>query len=162
NSLRPLLQALQRKGGVEQMAWTIFERCISEILADFWAVAKVGICATTGLIGVVSLPRAFVFRINMDDPHPFPWIRVKLSAAMGRGLYPHAQWARVERMWEGFYPLSGLDAPRRRIVDILQNTMSSFIALLTNHRPRALRGKTLPEVLGVAQRQPTRLMQLYQ
>jgi hypothetical protein len=162
NSLRPLLQALQRKGGIEQIAWTIFERCISEILADFWAVAKVGVCATTGLIGVVSLPRAFVFRVNMDDPHPFPWIRVRLSAAIGRALYPHPQWARLERMWEAFYPLAGLDAPRRRIVDILQNTMFSFIALLTNHRPRALRGKTLPEVLGVAQRQPTRLMQLYQ
>ncbi len=161
NSLRPLLQALQRKGGAEQIAWTIFERCISEILADFWAVAKVGICATTGLIGVVSLPRAFVFRINMDDPHPFPWIRVRLSAAMGRALYPHPQWARIERMWNAFYPLAGLDAPRRRIVDILLKTVPAFVALLANHRPRALRGKTLPEVLGVAERQPARLQQLY-
>src|SRR5262249_43669937 len=86
NSFRPLLQALQQKGGAEQQAWTMFDRWISEILADFWAMARLGVSATTGLIGVVSLPRAFVFRINMDDPHPFPWIRVRLSTAMGRAL----------------------------------------------------------------------------
>ena len=45
-----------------------------------------------GLMGVVSLPRAFVFRIDLADPHPTPWLRVKLSAAMGQALYPHPQW----------------------------------------------------------------------
>ena len=39
--------------------------------------------AGTGLMAVVSLPRPFVFRLDMEDPHPFPWIRVKLSIAMG-------------------------------------------------------------------------------
>ncbi len=161
-SLRPLLQALQRKGGPEQMAWTMWERCISEIIADFWAVAKVGVSATTGLIGVVSLPRAFVFRINLNDPHPFPWIRVRLSAAMGRVLYPHPQWERLEQMWDAFYPLAGLDPQRRQIVDLLLGTMPSFVALMANHRPRALRGRSLAEALEVAQRQPARLQQLFQ
>jgi hypothetical protein len=40
------------------------------------------------LMSVVSLPRAFVFRVNADDPHPSPWIRVKLSVALGRPFYP--------------------------------------------------------------------------
>ena len=160
-SIRPLLQALQRKGGAEQMAWTMWERCISEIIADFWAVAKVGVSATTGLIGVVSLPRAFVFRINLDDPHPFPWIRVRLSAAMGRALYPHPQWARLEQMWDAFYPLAGLDAERRGIIDVLLKTMPTFVSLLANHRPRALRGRTLSEALETDQRQPSRLQHLF-
>ena len=60
NSLRRCSQALQRKGGAEQPAWNIYERTISEVVADFWAVARVGVAATTGLMGVVSLPRAFV------------------------------------------------------------------------------------------------------
>ncbi len=161
-SLRPLLHALQAKGGPEQLAWQIWERCISEIVADFWAVAKVGVSATTGLIGVVSLPRAFVFRINPDDPHPFPWIRVRLSSAMGRALYPDAQWERLEKMWDGFYPLSGLEPERRRIVDLLLQTMPAFVALLANHRPRALRGRTLSEALEIEQRQPSRLRHLFQ
>jgi hypothetical protein len=160
-SLRPLLQALQQKGGPEQLAWTIWDRCISEIVADFWAVAKVGISATTGLMGVVSLPRAFVFRINPDDPHPFPWIRVRLSAAMGRALYPHPQWARLEQLWDAFYPLEGLDASRRQIIAMLLGTMPAFVALMASHRPRALRGRTLADALEVAERQPARLQQLF-
>ena len=73
-------------------AWRLWERWISEIVSDFWSVARVGVVSTLGLIGVVSLPRPFVFRINVDDPHPTPWIRVKLSCAIGDGLYPHPQW----------------------------------------------------------------------
>lgn len=161
DSLRPLLQALQRKGGPEQPAWAIWERCISEIIADFWAVAKVGISATTGLIAVLSLPRAFVFRITPDDPHPFPWGRVRLSAAMGRALYPHSQWARIEQMWDSFYPLAGLDPERRQLIDILLETMPAFVALIANHRPRALSGRTLAEALEVEQRQPARLQHLF-
>ena len=85
-SLRPTLRALQRGDRTAMLAWQLWERWISEIVADFWSVARVGIAATLGLIGVVSLPRAFVFRLNVDDPHPIPWIRVMLSAAMGEAL----------------------------------------------------------------------------
>ena len=86
----------------------MWERWISEIVADFWSVARVGIASTHGLIGVVSLPRPFVFRLNVDDPHPMPWIRVKLSAAIGEALYPHPQWRRLSALWESFYPPAGL------------------------------------------------------
>ena len=51
-SIRPVLQALQR-GGKERDAWKYWDRCISEILADFWSVARLGITSTLGLIGVV-------------------------------------------------------------------------------------------------------------
>jgi len=161
SSLRPTLQALQHQESAEKIAWTYYERCLSEIVADFWAMAKLGISATTGLIGVVSLPRAFVFRIAMDDPHPFPWIRVRLSTAMGRALFPHPQWARLEQLWDSFYPLDGLDAPRRKIVDVLLRTLPAFAGLLANHRPRLLHGRTMAEALEVDERQPARLIQLY-
>jgi hypothetical protein len=161
NSLRPILIGMQRKGGPEKVACQIWQRCISEIVADFWAVAKLGVAATTGLIGVVSLPRAFVFRINLDDPHPFPWIRAKLSCALGRALYPHPQWARLEALWESFYPTAGLDEQRTQLIGILEKTLPSFVALMVNHRPRALRGSSLGEVLSVSERQPDRLTALY-
>ena len=51
-------------------------------------------------MGVVSLPRPFVFRPNTDDPHPTPWVRVKLSCAIGEKLFPHPQWARLAALWE--------------------------------------------------------------
>ena len=91
-SIRPLLRGLQRNRSEESAAWGYWDRCISEILADFWSVARVGITSTMGLMGVVALPRYFVFRLNLDDPHPVPWMRVRLSCAIGRALFPHRQW----------------------------------------------------------------------
>src|SRR5262249_31002977 len=49
DSMRPVLQGMQRKGGPEQRAWILWERWISEILADFWSLARVGVAATLGL-----------------------------------------------------------------------------------------------------------------
>jgi hypothetical protein len=162
NSLRPVLQGLQRGSGPYSAIWSLWERWISEIVADFWSVARVGIASTLGLMGVVSLPRAFVFRLNLDDPHPPPWIRVKLSCAMGQALYPHPQWERLAQLWEAYYPLGGLDAERQRNYDALQATLPGFVALLTNHRPKSLRGHSLVEALEVENRQPRRLQALYQ
>jgi hypothetical protein len=157
-SLRPVLQALQNGAEQEQREiWQLWERWISEIVADFWAVARVGIASTHGLIAVVSLPRAFVFRIEINDPHPSPWIRVLLSCAIGQQLYPHAQWQRVADMWAAFYPLEGLDVRRMSLFRRLQASMATLAALLAQHRPRSLRGRTLAEVLAGAERRPAAL-----
>jgi hypothetical protein len=160
-SLRPMLKGMQGGNASERDAWVLWERWISEIVADFWSVARVGVGSTFGLIGVVSLPRPFVFRLSVEDPHPIPWFRVKLSCAIGNALYPHPQWTRVAALWESLYPRQGLDPFRLRIFAQLEATMPGFVALLVNHRPSALRGRSLIEVLDIAERQPMRLSQLY-
>lgn len=160
NSMRPLLQSMQRGGGAP-LAWQLWERWISEIVADFWSLARVGVGATLGLLAVVSLPRPFVFRINMDDPHPAPWVRVKLSCAMGQAIYPHPQWERIARLWESFYPPAGLPASQRLLLDQLQQTMPGLVGLLVNHRPPALRGRSLIDVMQVHRRQPTALSRFF-
>jgi hypothetical protein len=160
-SLRPILQGLQRGTHPDRDLWAIWERWISEIVADFWSVARVGIAATLGLMGVVSLPRAFVFRIDLSDPHPTPWLRVKLSAAMGQALYPHPQWAGFGALWEQLYPPQGLDHQRRTLLARLEAQMPAFVALLVSHRPPRLSGRTLPEVLETATRAPARLAILF-
>jgi len=109
----------------------------------------------------VSLPRAFVFRLNVDDPHPLPWIRVKLSCAMGDALYPHPQWQRLAALWEAFYPPRGLDTKSIRLLARLQAIMPAFITVLVEHRPASLHGKTLKQVLPVSELQPARLTTLY-
>lgn len=152
-SLRPVLQGLQRTG----VAWRFWDRWISEIVADFWSVARVGIASTIGLMAVVSLPRAFVFRITEDDPHPAPWLRVKISCAIGKALYPHAQWDRLARLWEDYYPTTGLEPATRTLFATLEAAIPSFVTVLVHHRPKLLRGATLHEVLRVSERQPARL-----
>ena len=160
-SLRPVLKARQGGSGAPQV-WRLWERWISEVVADFWSLARVGVTATLGLIGVVSLPRAFVFRLNVDDPHPVPWIRVKLSCAMGDLLYPHPQWRRIAALWDDYYPLAGTAPELRALLEQLQVSLPALAVLLAQHRPAALRGHTLAEALGIAQRQPAYLAQLFQ
>jgi hypothetical protein len=155
-SLRQVLQDKQR--AVQQpMPWRLWERWISEIVADCWSVARVGVVSTLGLIGVVSLPRPFVFRINVDDPHPAPWIRVKLSCAIGDGLYPHPQWKRIADLWESYYPLADLDGERRKLLAQLQQTLAEFVTIMIDHRPQALSGRSLREAMKVEERTPARL-----
>jgi hypothetical protein len=161
NSLRPVLKALQRGSAASRKPWELWERWISEVVADFWSVARVGIVSTIGLMGVVSLPKPFVFRLNVDDPHPMPWLRVKLSAAIGEALYPHPQWRRLSALWETYYPPVGLPARTQDVLVQLLESMPAFVALLVNHRPKALRGRSLMEVKDITPRQPARLAALY-
>jgi hypothetical protein len=159
-SVRPLLHGLAGESSADAAAWTLWERWISEILADFWSVARVGVASTLGLMGVVSLPRPFVFRINANDPHPTPWIRVKLSAALGEALYPQPAWQRLAQLWAAYYPLEGLNQEQRQVLATLERTMPALITLLIHHRPPALRGSSLVEVLETGESHPLRLTAL--
>jgi len=138
--------------------WEYWSSCLGEILSDLWAVAKVGITASIGLIGVVTLPRSLVFRINPAGPHPVPWIRVLLSIHFGRVLFPHPQWDRLEREWLSYYPTTGLPG---KVVDDLHNMVDSipeFTELLIHHRPTSLGGRMIREVLVSTGMQPEELM----
>jgi hypothetical protein len=159
-SLRPVLRGLKKGNPAEAEAWGMWERWISEIVADFWSVARLGLASTMGLMGVVSLPRPFVFRLNVDDPHPMPWIRVKLSAALGRALFPQPAWEEIAQLWEAYYPRTGLDGERLRLIELLEQTIPGLVALLVNLRPRLLRGRALVEVMDLEELQPARLRSL--
>jgi hypothetical protein len=159
-SLRPVLEDMRQQRLAEQEAWQLWKRWISEIVADFWSIARVGIASTLGLIGVVSLPRAFVFRLNADDPHPTPWIRVKLSAAIGQALYPQPAWEDLVRLWESYYPIKRLSEGQQQLLRLLENTIPSLVEVLVNHRPKILRGRALVDVLDLPLRDPARLRAL--
>jgi hypothetical protein len=160
-SLRDELKQQPTAAGLEGVAWDLWSRWLSEIVADLWSVTKIGIGSTAGLIGVVSLPAAFVFRINVDDPHPAPWIRVRLSSAIGKALYPDPQWDRLSQLWESFYPTDSLDSERRSLLGALEATIPRFVEVLIGHRAKSLAGRSLPKVMGTADRQPHHLRALH-
>jgi hypothetical protein len=161
-SLRPLLHAQSdRAAPRERQAWRLYERWVSEVVADMWSVGRLGIGSTLGLIAVVSLPSPFVFRLDARDPHPSPWIRVKLSCTLGDALYPHPQWEELAAVWEAMYPRTRLDSRRRGVFSALEATMSRFASLLVDHRPRALGGASLRDVLVAPERRPGTLAQLF-
>ncbi|WP_221327079.1 hypothetical protein [Actinoplanes sp. L3-i22] len=147
-SLRPALASARDTGrGPHRAAWPWFERWISEVVADLWAVSQLGIGAPLGLIGVVSLPRWFVFRFGGEDPHPVPWIRVLLSCALGDALYPDPQWRALAEGWRAMYPIDGVEAGQRTTLDQLTAALPAFADVLLGHRPAALHGARLGDVL---------------
>jgi hypothetical protein len=161
-SLRPALQRQQQAAPPQlRSAWHLYERWVSEIVADFWAVAKVGVSSTFGLIGIVSLPRAFVFRVNADDPHPAPWVRVLISTSIGNALYPDPMWSKVAGVWASLYPTTGLDPTRTALIRSFQATMPTFVRTLLDHRPPSLRGRPLGPTVRVPDRTPRRLANYY-
>jgi len=161
-SLRDTLRKEGRRDASRAEAWTLFERWISEILSDCWSVGILGIGATAGLMGVVSLPKYFVFRMNLDDPHPFPWIRVKISCAFGQALYPDKQWGQLNRLWSRLYPVGKLPAKQRRLIALLEATIPAFVQHVIRHRPSLLKGKAVGSIFPTQKRQPKRLRSLYQ
>lgn len=155
DSLRARLR--QRTG----RAWGLWHTWISEIVADLWAVAKVGISSTLGLIGLVSLPRGFVFRPPDDDPHPIPWVRVLLSCAIGDRFYPDPQWGRLAATWRAMYPLDGLRPELAETIAELRATMPDLVEVIVGHRPARLRGRSLGEVLRNPDIRRTALLRHY-
>lgn len=161
-SLRPTLQGMQRSGPRERLVWRFWESWLSEILSDLWSVARVGIAGTMGLMGVVSLPAPFVFRVSLDDPHPIPWIRVKLSAALGDALYPDPQWQAAADIWEALYPRQRLAPAKLALLSTLEQAIPAFVSLVVYHRPRSLRGVSLKEALATPDRTPARLRAVFE
>ncbi|RSM87880.1 hypothetical protein DMH04_09135 [Kibdelosporangium aridum] len=160
--LVPSLRAeLSGRARSTEDAWHCWAAWISEIIADFWSVAKLGIGSTLGLIGVVSLPRPFVFRFTLDDPHPFPWIRVMVSAAIGDRLYPDPQWTRLTGLWREMYPLSSAPSRVTEVIGRLEPTIPELADILATHAPPRLGGLTLQDALAHQSRNPDALRTLF-
>lgn len=160
-SLRSALREREQNDKARASAWKMLSLWISEIVSDFWSMGHLGVSATTGLMNVVSLPKYFVFRVQLDDPHPFPWIRVRLSIEMGKRLFPDTQWSKLEQLWHQLYPTEGLPAEVRQVIVLLEKTIPDFINLLTDHAPKALRGKKLKDIFHLEKRQPKTLRELF-
>ncbi|MEP9324976.1 hypothetical protein PPMP20_17815 [Paraburkholderia phymatum] len=161
-TLRDALTAMARDRPDERIGWQCLQTWISEIVADFWSVARVGITSTLGLMSVVSLPRAFVTRFTVDEPHPPPWIRVKISASVGQRLYPDAQWQALAELWESLYPLDRTVTTRDAMAfRSLERLLPGFVDFLASFRPASLGGLMLAQAFPVAECSPARLRVLW-
>jgi len=161
-SLRPVIQAAGRESDPSAWrAWTLFAQWISEVIADVFSIARVGVASTMGLIGLVSLPRAFIFRISADDPHPFAWIRVHISCAFGDAMYPNPQWNQLRGVWNSYYPIGRVPSGLQATVRALLQVLPSFVQLVLSHRPAGLGGRPIGDVFQTADRTPERLDRLW-
>src|SRR4051794_15416002 len=160
-SLQEELRSIRRPPRLRS-AWRRWDRWMSEIVADFWSISRIGIGSTLGLVGLVSLPRGFVFRPSDDDPHPMPWVRVLLSCAVGDRLYPHPQWRRLAAMWRRLYPLAGLRPELRASIENLRATVPELVSLLVAHRSERLRGRSIGEIFCNPELPPPALLRRFE
>ncbi|MDB5233805.1 MAG: hypothetical protein JWR44_798 [Hymenobacter sp.] len=161
-SLKQVLEQKVAAGPKEAaLPWQLLGRWLNEILSDCWSLGHLGITATYGLLSVVSLPSYFVFRIGTDGPHPFPWIRVKISLALGEVLFPDPQWGLLRQQWEGLYPTDELSADKRDVIQRLERVLPEFAQLVLEHRPPSLKGQRVADIFPAAQRQPRQLRALH-
>ncbi len=157
-----LKEKLSRRAreGQGREAWNYFGLCISEIICDTWAVGLLGISATLGLMGVVALPSYFQFRMDPVDPHPAPYIRVQLSCAFGKKIYPHLQWDRLWNLWKKFYPMQHVTPEIMKRLKEIEEEMDEFVRMVLRHRTTEMKGKTVLELFPVQQRMPDRLQEI--
>lgn len=146
--------------GKEKEPWLLFTTWTSEILADFWSVAKLGIGSTMGLISVLSLPSHFIFKLVPNDPHPIPYIRVKISCAIGEKLYPDKQWEILEAQWEKQYPIDKLKPSMKELVEALELEIDEMVNVLVAHKPESLNGLSLKDIFSV-ENMPLQLRKTY-
>jgi hypothetical protein len=81
---------------------------------------------------------------------------------MGRALFPHSQWDRLESVWVSYYPPDEIEGGQRRILALLEKTMPGLAEIIAHHRPRALGGASLKEILQTHERGPARLAAHFQ
>jgi hypothetical protein len=160
-TLRSAIREKEQSDEKNSRAWSMYNLWISEIIADVWAMGHLGIGATLGLMGVVSLPEYFMFRIKTDDPHPFPWIRVRLSIAFGKYFYPHRQWDDYHSLWYQLYPIKQLDKERKQIIKELELIMPAFVKLVAHHRSKKPDGSEFKNIFPIARRQPEHLQRYF-
>jgi hypothetical protein len=160
DSLRADLRRVRRAQG-HPAAWRLWENTISEVVADFFSIARIGIGSTQGLVALVNLPPPFVFRPSGDDPHPTPWIRVLLSCAIGDRLYPDPQWSRLAATWRAMYPIDAAPPATARALAELEKTIPALVTLLVDHRPAALRGRRLGAALSSPEVRPDALLRRF-
>ncbi len=160
--LQAMLAQMAAARPAQRQCWLCLRTWLSEIIADFWSVARVGIASTQGLMSVVSLPAAFVTRFSVDDPHPPPWIRVKISAAIGNALYPDQQWQQLADTWDALYPLHQAAPQDAAAFRELERVIPEFAALLAGFRPSTLGGMALGQAFPLADCAPARLRSVWQ
>jgi len=160
-SLKAELRAKQQQSKNPD-AWIHFERWISEIISDVWAMGHLGVGATLGLMSVVTLPKYFQFRLDLEDPHPAPYVRVWVSCAFGEKMFPHNQWKNLWKLWQTFYPIHELKEDKRALLQEIEEEMDAFVSLVLKHTNKQLKGKTICDLFPVKDRQPARLQHLFQ
>jgi hypothetical protein len=130
----------------------IFAGWLSEITPDLWALLHLGPLSTAALMHVVSYPHEDVWKLDLDDPHPTPWLRALLSAQLGHAIWPNPWFARLAREWTHTFPLATAAGASKRTVSELQLELPQLARRLVAQPIPRWRGLTMRQFVADRQR----------
>ena len=132
----------------------------SEIAADAFALAHTGFASLLALRDVVDGDHAAAFQFIPGDPHPIPYLRVELSAAVLRRAYGAGPWDETIAEWRRAHPLHAaphdVAALARASAPLLPGVAD---AMLWSRYP-AFGGRALSEVIDPERVSPRALAEL--
>jgi hypothetical protein len=135
----------------------LFGRWMKELGPDFWGFGVCGVAQAASLREILSLPSASVFRIEPDDPHPPPYIRVLFSFAWCRRQWGRGYWSAMERDWRRLYPLSAAPERLQRDLRNCERYIPAVSRVLFEHRLPQLERRPLAALFCFRSLDPRRL-----
>jgi hypothetical protein len=109
-----------------------------EVAADVHAFVQTGWAPVAALANVVDGPTSRVFPIRFGDPHPPPYLRVKLNVALCRSWYGAGPWDRVGRAWSERHPVPPGDLGA--VVQVSTEALGDIVDVCTRRPMTAFRG----------------------
>lgn len=155
------LQALLRRavldaGGSGTQA-DLFALWSNEIGPDFWAFCGCGPAQALGARDILALPPANVFRIGAGDPHPPPYLRVRLAFEWCRQQWGPGDWDAHDRDWQLLYPLHALSRATRRFFEHTAALLPAVATALRGGALHALGGRPIAALFDLDALAPAQL-----
>lgn len=147
-SLRPALRsALGQQLAAAQVPAarvTTWLAWLGEVVADLCALQLGGPAFADALMHLLLLPPEAVTTLDDGDPHPTPYLRVRMAAAYIRTMAPPGSAAsahadRIEAQWQSLYgPAPGLAAWAADFHTVFHAVMDTPLDVLKGHTLREL------------------------
>jgi hypothetical protein len=143
-----------------QTAAEVWAGWASEIVADAFALAHTGFASLIALADVVDGDDAAVFQFIPGDPHPIPFLRVELSAAVLRRAYGGGPWDDSIAEWRRAHPVSAAPRDVARLVEISIPMLPRLSEAMLWTAYRGFGGKSLADLIDPDRVSPHALREL--
>ena len=131
---------------------------VAESAPDYWVFCNAGVAQPLSIMEIMSLPRKYVMRISLGDPHPPPYIRVLLSFEWCRHQWGKGDWDDWETEWKRRYPIE--NASEGELLELATRYIPVVSKALFNTRFKILGDKSIPSLFDLDSIAPNKLEML--
>ena len=149
-------QALERAGAPAAVG-DLFALWSSEIGPDFWTFCCCGLAAAGAMREILTLPPSHIFHLSWADPHPMPYLRVRLCFDWCRQMWGSGLWDDWETEWQALYPLPMASSEAKEFLSQGLKYLPVISRVFLRGKFPSLNGKTIPDLFDFAPLSPVEL-----